>query len=310
MSKKQAELLNRYTFVDGFAEFWEKNREGHPRDYAERVRRFTQWIKENELELDVATLKRYLQHKTEGGANPATINGYFYACKAALLAWSEECCKGLPRTEAALWGWTIDQELKKIRLPKVQRGKRAKMIEGVKSSDIDHVIRAASARNGIIIDFLARTGLRVSEMCSLRVKDIRPFDPNKAYVSVVGKGGKERSVWVADELLERVRKAFRGKVFLFETKSGRPLDPNNVGKEVRRTFTRVIGMPLTPHNMRHYNATMLLRRGLSIRGVAEHLGHSDPSTTATYYDQSRVSPEQLFSRPHGERGRKRRAGDE
>ena len=309
MSHQPPKLLNRYTFVDAFCLFWEKNRENHPRDYAERVTRFVAWTRGNGRDISVATLKAYLQHRTEGGANASTVNGYYYACKAALVAWSDECCKDLPRTEAGVWGWTIDRELRAIRRRKVDKGTRAKLIDGVKTSDIERVIRSASARNGVIIDFLQQSGLRIGELCRLRVSEVLPYGEGVAVLRFPGKGDKPRQVWVQQSLIDRVTKVFHGQNFLFETKSGRPLDPDNVGKEVKRTFLSHVKLPLTPHSLRHYGATRLIKMGLPIRAVSDFLGHADISTTATFYDRTTVTPEQLFTHPHGNRGRKRRAGD-
>ena len=165
------------------------------------------------------------------------------------------------------------------------------------------------ARVGAIIEFLADTGVRVSEMCDLRIKAIRPFDPDKAYVTIVGKGDKERAVWLSDALLARLRRLFRGQVYLFETATHRRLDPDNVYKEIRRTFMRAAGIALTPHNLRHYFATRKLEEGASTRAVGNYLGHSDPSTTAASYDVSQLSPDQLKTNHHGNRGRRSRKGE-
>lgn len=286
-----------------FLEFWETEKHQRPRPYWYKVERFAQWSMAQGIVLNAEALASWLGILTRDGASASSVCGAYFACKSALVAWAEESSRTAPRESAELSCWVLERSLSRIKLPSVVRGKRAKMVKEFRPEQLDQVIRGATQRISAMIEFLADTGLRVSEMTSLRVKDIRRWDPDFAYVTVIGKGSKERAIFIQNTLLDRIRRVFQGRVFLFETGSGRPLDPDNVYKEIRRTFLRVAGMVLTPHNLRHYFATKQLRAGVSTRAVADYLGHSSPATTATWYDVSTIELDKLKTRHHGERGR-------
>lgn len=291
-----------------FLAFWERGKKLKPKPYWAPVDRFAAWAIANGHQIDCAAVRGWLEHLQAGGASASYLNGNFFACKCALLAWAETLAVDLPKDKSDLALWVLDRELKAIRLPTVLRGKRAKMVKEFRPEQLDQVIRGASPRIGAMIEFLADTGLRVSEMTGLRLKNIRRWDPDFSYVTVIGKGSKERSIFVQNTLLDRVRRTFQGKLFLFETASNRPMDPDNVYKEIRRTFLRVAGMVLTPHNLRHYFATKQLQAGVSTKAVADYLGHSSPNTTSAWYDVSTIELDKLKTKHHGQRGRTKKDG--
>ncbi len=291
-----------------FLDFWGRILENQPKAYGVRVIRFVGWVAEQGKFVSVAALREFLDCKTAEGSAASTVCGYFWACKAALLAWHERNSEELPAREAALQGWQLEHNLAFIKLPRPMKGKRAKMVAELLPDEVGRVIRAATPRIGAVIEFLARTGVRVEEMCDIRVKDVAPFNPQDAFVTIHGKGRKERAVWIPEPLLARIRRVFGGREFLFETRTGRPLDQDNVRKDVRRTFARVAGISLTPHSMRHYFATTMLGKGVSIGAVGEQLGHSDKATTANSYDVSRITKAQLDVNYQGGRGRKTKEG--
>lgn len=291
-----------------FLAFWEKGKKLKPKPYWAPVDRFAAWAVDEGRRIDCEAVRGWLEHLKAGGASASYLNGNFFACKCALLAWAETMAKELPKDKSDLALWVLDRELKAIDLPTVLRGKRAKMVKEFRPEQLDQVIRGASPRIGAMIEFLADTGLRVSEMTGLRLKNIRRWDPDFSYVTVIGKGNKERSIFVQNTLLDRVRRTFQGKLFLFETSTNRPLDPDNVYKEIRRTFLRVAGMVLTPHNLRHYFATKQLQAGVSTKAVADYLGHSSPNTTSAWYDVSTIELDKLKTKHHGQRGRTKKDG--
>lgn len=294
--------------VEAFVEFWATSKHTHSRAYWAIVDRFASWVMDGGLTVGHDSLRAWLSFLEASGASASYINGNFYACKAAILAWAHSLAGAMTRDEAEMMVWTLEKGLGRIQLPTVLRGKRAKMVKEFRPDQLDKVIRGATVRVGTMIEFLADTGLRVSEMTGLRLKNIRRWDPDFSYVTVVGKGGRERSIFVQNTLLDRVRRTFQGKVFLFETSSNRPLDPDNVYKEIRRTFLRVADVIMTPHNLRHYFATKQLQAGVSTKAVADYLGHSSPNTTSAWYDVSTIELERLKTKHHGERGRTKKGG--
>lgn len=140
----------------------------------------------------------------------------------------------------------------------------------------------------LILLLLASTGLRVSELCSLRLLDI---DSGRGELKVFGKGARERVVVVANmdvrAALERyIRENRQGATLaapLFPNKRGKPITPKWVQMRLRR-IAGISGVQrkVTPHMFRHTAATLLIEGGVDIRFVQRLLGHANLATTEIY----------------------------
>jgi len=142
------------------------------------------------------------------------------------------------------------------------------------------------------------TGLRVSEAAALTGAQLRIDD---GFVTVMGKGGKERIVPLgrrAKEALavylatERPRLVgARPSPWVFVRAGGKPLSRQSIWKLVKRR-ARAAGVTqrVTPHTLRHTFATHLLGGGADLRVVQTLLGHADVGTTQIY---THVAPERL-----------------
>lgn len=173
----------------------------------------------------------------------------------------------------------------------------------IKVLDIENIARLLSApdvsnkegiRDRTILEMLFSTGLRVSELAALNRDDV---NLNRREFSVVGKGGKERIVFLSDSCSIWLEKYFisRKDEFtpLFIRFAGR-IDSNQQGEAMRlsaRSIERVVekyvkvaglSVKATPHTFRHSFATDLLINGADIRSVQEMLGHANISTTQIY----------------------------
>jgi integrase/recombinase XerD len=141
---------------------------------------------------------------------------------------------------------------------------------------------APSARDSAIAHVLAFGGLRVGELCHLKVEDIE-FERNILHVRS-GKGDKDREV-----VLEERSRAAIDRYLTERTLSGTaserlfPLGPVTVERIVRRAAADA-GIPrrVTPHMLRHTLATTLLARGCDIRYIQKLLGHASVATTQIY----------------------------
>ncbi|WP_035588361.1 tyrosine-type recombinase/integrase [Hippea jasoniae] len=157
-----------------------------------------------------------------------------------------------------------------------------------------------SKRDGLIIELMYACGLRISEVVSLRVKDII-FDAG--FIKVKGKGGKERFVPVALKTLEKLksyilneRSRYKGALetdFLFISNRGRPFSRQGIWKIVKRKF-RQKGYDIHPHQLRHMFATHLIENGANLRAVQEMLGHSSITTTQIYTQITDKAMEDAF----------------
>ena len=149
-------------------------------------------------------------------------------------------------------------------------------------------------RDRAILETLFSTGLRVSELASLN-RDTINLDRRE--FGIIGKGGKERVVFLTDTATDWLKKylANRKDTFkpLFIRFQGK-VDPNNIGEAMRLTtrsierivekYVKKLGLSVkaTPHTLRHSFATDLLINGADIRSVQEMLGHANIATTQIY----------------------------
>lgn len=142
----------------------------------------------------------------------------------------------------------------------------------------------SAARDAAIIELFYSTGMRLSELVGLNVKDV---DPIGETARVLGKGARERVCPVgrfALEALSRYRHEARvveGPLFI--NKSRKRLSAHAVNLLIKNRL-RQAGLPadLSPHKLRHSFATHLLDNGADLRSVQTLLGHASLSTTQIY----------------------------
>jgi len=186
------------------------------------------------------------------------------------------------------------------RLPTVLRAREAADLVEVPDADEtdDPIERAVALRDRAILELLYGSGLRVSEVTSLRRDDL---DLDGARVLVRGKGSKERRVPVSDDAVLAVRAWLAdGRVHLaadaggplFLNRKHKPMSPRDVRAMVDGYAGVLLpGRRIGPHTLRHSYATHLLEGGADIRAVQELLGHSSVATTQRY---THVSKARLF----------------
>jgi integrase/recombinase XerC len=158
---------------------------------------------------------------------------------------------------------------------------------------------AAALRDRAVLELLYATGIRVSELCGLNIRDV---DRSRRVVRVLGKGAKERTVpfglpaeAALDAWLRRGRPELAGPhsgtALLLGLRGGR-LNPTTV-RQLVASYAHGEGLPRTsPHGLRHSAATHLLEGGADLRSVQELLGHSSLASTQIY---THVSVERLRS---------------
>jgi integrase/recombinase XerD len=180
------------------------------------------------------------------------------------------------------------------RLESPQRGRR--LPETLTVGEVDailaapHVEEALAWRDRAFLELAYGAGLRVSELCGLRLTDLLLAE---GLVRVFGKGGKERVVPIGrgvigavSTYLHTVRASLdRGKSLgrVLLNVRGEPLSRVGAWGIVKRCARRAgITKRVTPHTFRHSFATHLLEGGADLRAVQEMLGHADLSTTQIY----------------------------
>jgi integrase/recombinase XerD len=162
--------------------------------------------------------------------------------------------------------------------------------------DVDRLLQAPDpstlqgVRDRAMLELLYATGLRVSELCLLRMTD---WNATLGVIHVTGKGNKQRLVPVGRSALAAVGvyldtnrpQLLKGRPspYLFVTARGGPMTRQGFWKLLTGHGKKVgIFRRLTPHVVRHSFATHLLERGADLRSVQSMLGHADISTTQIY----------------------------
>lgn len=145
-------------------------------------------------------------------------------------------------------------------------------------------------RDRAMLEVLYASGLRVSELVSLKTEDV---NLDVGFLRCVGKGGKERIVPIGDvatacvkQYLQRARgdlTAGGRSEFLFVSQRGAPMSRVMFWKIIRKYAASAgIRKRLTPHTLRHSFATHLLEGGADLRAIQEMLGHASITTTEVY----------------------------
>jgi integrase/recombinase XerD len=159
-------------------------------------------------------------------------------------------------------------------------------------------------RDFAMLELLYSSGLRVSELLSLRISDVN-FEAG--FLRVMGKGSKERVVPTNPRALGKVKKYItelrpkllkgRHSEYLFVTSRGRPMTRQRFWQALK-LYGRLAGIKLTPHTLRHSFATHMLEGGADLRSLQKMLGHSDISTTQVYTKVSMDRAKRIYSQHH------------
>ena len=142
-------------------------------------------------------------------------------------------------------------------------------------------------RDICMLRLMLNTGLRAAECLNVKVRDI-DWLSGKLMVRQ-GKGAKDRTLWVNEDVLEwlrkwRERRPAPASEWLFTTLTGKPVDSRALRAMVRRRADKVglQAKAVHPHTLRHTFATEMYRQTKDIRGLQKMLGHEHLPTTMIY----------------------------
>ncbi len=264
--------------------------------YVGDVRRCAEWCArsaiESPAEVTRTTIRRYLAHLTTRqfarrtlARKVAAVRRYFrWAVANELVGDDPTAAVSVPAGDG--------------RLPRV-----------LDRRELDHLLDAAPPedepvwrrrRDDAVLELLYGSGMRVGELCALKVSSL---SLRTAAATVWGKGGKERRVPLSEPAVLALRRWLEirheavpssvGDV-LFANERGRPL----TARDVRRIVDRRGLSPTHPHALRHSFATHLLDGGADLRAVQELLGHTDVATTQRYTHVSRERLTAAYRQAH------------
>ena len=262
--------------------------------YRDDTRLLIRFLEEEDLELDPAGLAAFASHLKLRGLTAATVNKRLQAAKNRLRL----LFRSSDQSRDVLASYELNRALKEIRGLK-QNTRAIGTSKTLTHEEIRILLRAMPLRVKLFTEFLLTTGARISEATGILLKDIRseagrggPYST----IRLIGKGAKERTLKVRQDLVLRINKAFGGeacRTYLFMTKFGNRYDSAYVSGQIRLAGRTHLGRTISAHTMRHTFATIQIRKNRKVKALSVYLGHSSTAITQDMYIHEELDLEDL-----------------
>lgn len=164
--------------------------------------------------------------------------------------------------------------------------------------------RQNALRDTAVAELLFATGMRISELCSLKVSDVNLSDGT---ILIYGKGSRERRLQIGSEAVLHILTAYNDSIcgkrascnHFFINHCGNALSDQSVRRMINKyTALASIEQHITPHMFRHTFATSLLDADVDIRYIQEMLGHSSINVTEIYTHVSVAKQKDILATKH------------
>ncbi len=284
-------------YVDQFLEYLlviKKHSDNTIINYRTDILEFSEFVSGNLINITKDDISDYLKHLYDNSVSKSSI-----ARKLSSLR--------------SFYDYLVKKEIidtnyfKMIKNPK----KEGNLPKYVKEEDIDKMFMIPNTRtwigmrNLVIIRMLYVTGLRVSELVSIKLNDI---NLNDRTIKILGKGSKERIVVFGNntkeallDYLNRGRKEvdISNSPYLFLNKDGKQLSTRYVRVIIDDIIHKAsINMHVSPHMLRHTFATGMLNNGADLVSVKDLLGHESLNTTSIYTHVSDEKIREIYNKAH------------
>lgn len=142
-------------------------------------------------------------------------------------------------------------------------------------------------RTILIIRMLTMSGLRISEFTAIKNNDIVDFDDGNKIINIVGKGKKERKIYIDNIFLSEIKEVYPDREdipYLFYTLRSKRYSRKVLWREINKFFKKRINKNVHPHMLRHFYGTYKINvEKQDIKAVSIYMGHSDVSITLNAY---------------------------
>jgi integrase/recombinase XerD len=248
--------------------------------YATVVRQFNQHLEDTQSEINGDSVMSFFQALRERDVAPATFNCKRYALLKVLR---DQVADGDRLQEIAL-----EKVFENIET--YQEDKSIDTSKALSEDDIQRLIDASDTQTALCIEFLFKSGCRVSEMLNIRPKDIQPTG-DRVRIRIQGKGNKIRTIEIPSRLHHKIQAEFNGETRLFQG-----LSRYQCYKHIRKVGEK-LGFRIGCHTFRHSRATDLhLKKGVSLKATSRFLGHASVKTTAEMYIHDQIDYNEVFGK--------------
>lgn len=240
-------------------------------EYCKDLHYFARWMRSYRADAKWSNITRadidaYIIQRVKEGCKPTTTNRELASISALYRYFIRE---GLLKNNPARF-----QSRRKVgyHLPNT-----------IPSEDIQKAYANSFGVVHVWLGLLATTGIRISELLSLKWEDI---DFKNCALEINGKGNKDRLVYTTPEYLELMRQAYErkpteGRIFRYSER-----DARHMIWDALKPYSRA--KQLSPHAIRHSFATSLAKQGVNVATIATILGHNRIATTQKYIDMAQM----------------------
>lgn len=267
--------------------------------YENDLELFNNYLKENKItnikNIEYNTIRKYLSYLHDNKYEASSVSrkisalrSFFkYNIKEKIITTNPMTLISNPKKEKKLPKYLNYEETEKL-LNSIEINKK----EGIQER--------------LILELLYSTGIRVSELVNIKIKDIK-IKENQ--INILGKGNKERIVLFGEKAKEIIKlylnaykEGFIGNIsnqYLLINKKGKQLTTNKIELIVKDALRKSsLKLNISPHTLRHTFATHMLDNGADLKSVQELLGHENLKTTAIYTHISNERLKQVFLKSH------------
>lgn len=267
--------------------------------YEKDLELFNKYLKENNIKeiknIEYNVIRKYLSYLHDNKYESTSVSRKISALRSFFkYNIKEKVITNNPMT-------LISNPKKEKKLPKYLNYEEIEKL--LNSIEID---TKEGIQERLIIELLYSTGIRVSELVNIKIKDIK-IKENQ--INILGKGNKERIVLFGEKAKEIIKiylnaykDEFTGNIsnqYLLINKKGKQLTTNKIELIVKDVLKKsALKLNISPHTLRHTFATHMLDSGADLKSVQELLGHENLKTTAIYTHISNERLKHIYINSH------------
>lgn len=238
--------------------------------YSIHLRRFAAFMQKNIVDINSMDIRMYLAAYAKTGVQNSTIAKEISIIRCFFI-WLENN------------DYVVKSPMRKVDSIKLEKRLR----KALTAEELEMMMDSCKTlRERALIEFFFSTGCRLDEVQKANRDDL---DWQKSSVNVIGKGNKERPVYITDKARVHIRKYLLSRsdvceaLFITMRKPYKRLGRRSIEREISKIAARAgLEKRVFPHLLRHTTAKTLLNRGASLYEVQKILGHDHPATTQIY----------------------------